>query len=100
MRDDASFTDVHGIRWTVYEVPASRIMFDDRLVDESPAHLTFEATEGERTLLKRLSDYPPNWRELPDAELEELCTRAGPPPATPSAGESAEVRHWLDEVST
>ena len=66
------FTDFTGVRWTVFESPASRITFDDRIVEDSPAHLTFEATVGDRTYLRRLRDYPHSWRSLSAAKAETI----------------------------
>ena len=78
MPNEVTFTDVHGVRWNVFEVPTSTIEFADRIIDATPAHLTFETVIGSRTVVKRLRSYPDDWRDLDDAELEDLCTRAGP----------------------
>ena len=100
MHDEVSFTDADGLTWTVYEVPTSRVVFGDELVEDSASHLTFELVTGSRMLLKRLRDYPENWRELPPADLDELCTQAGPTSAAAGEGESDEIRRRVEDIST
>jgi hypothetical protein len=95
-----TFTDSRGLTWTVYEVPASRIEFDDRVVDESPAHLTFELTSGGEHLLKRLRSYPEDWRALDARRLEALCHAAGPPLHRESDRVAAETRRHIGDLTT
>ena len=97
--DTLSFTDTRGTTWTVYELPANQIVFDERVVDDSPAHLVFESRAGERTTLKRLRDYPGDWAQLGDADLEELCERATGPSAHGDV-DGDELRRHLRDVST
>ena len=94
------FTDFSGVRWTVFESPASRITFDDRIVEESPAHLTFEATVGERTYLRRLRDYPDSWRSLSASALEDLLHRASAVGGSRKGEESEETRRSIDQLTT
>ena len=98
MKEAVRFTDAEGLAWTVYEVPGREIVFGDELVERSSAHLTFELDARFGTILKRLREYPHNWRDLSPADLDELCTRAGPTLA--GAGDSEEIRRHIDEVST
>ena len=100
MHREATFTDVRGLTWTVYEVPASRIEFDERVVDRSPAHLTFETVVASRTVVKRLDSYPADWTRLADAELEDLCARAGPLPQHAGAAESEATRRSIEQAGT
>lgn len=53
---------VEGVPWLVYELPP--MVFDRR---NSPS-LVFE-TDG---TIRRVRDYPPNWRDLTDDELYAL----------------------------
>jgi hypothetical protein len=57
---------VEGVPWLVYELPP--MVFDRR---NSPS-LVFE-TDG---TVRRVRDYPPNWRELSDDELFALSWSA------------------------
>ena len=100
MTASTHFTDSGGIRWTVYESPASHIVFDDRLVDETPAHLTFEATIGSRTYLRRLRTFPASWRDLSSATLEDLLRHADRIGARRGYGESDETRRSIDQLTT
>ena len=56
------FTDSAGISWHVREV--SRVSTDLR----ETTTLVFESN----MMFRRVRDYPANWRELSDRELEEL----------------------------
>lgn len=94
------FTDSRGLTWNAYELPASRIEFDDRVVDETPAHLTFELVEGREPVLRRLLRYPADWATLPVAELESLIDAAGDAPLTHASQLSTDVRRHLRELST
>lgn len=100
MSASTHFTDSGGIRWTVYESPASRIMFDDRLVDDAPAHLTFEATIGTRTYLRRLRAFPATWRDLSSASLEDMLRHAERVGPRRVQGESDETRRSIDQLTT
>ena len=100
MTASTQFTDSGGVRWTVYESPASRIMFDDRLVDEAPAHLIFEATIGNRTYLRRLRTYPMVWRDLSSASLEDMLRHAQRVGARRAYGESDETRRSIEQLTT
>lgn len=100
MTSATHFTDSSGTRWTVFEAPASRIVFDDRLVDDAPPHLTFETTIGPRTYLRRLRDYPPTWRDLAPAALEDLCHRAEAIGGVRGGTESDETRRSIDHLTT
>lgn len=100
MTASTQFTDSGGIRWTVYESPASRIVFDDRLVDDAPAHLTFEATIGARTYLRRLRTFPSSWRDLSSATLEDLLRHADRVGSHRGYGESDETRRSIDQLTT
>lgn len=48
---------VEGERWLVYEVTSA--------YDRRGASLVFES----ENVVRRVRDYPANWRELPDADL-------------------------------
>ncbi|HEU4565791.1 MAG TPA: hypothetical protein VFS05_14120 [Gemmatimonadaceae bacterium] len=98
MEGTRHFTDSRGLAWTVYEVPASRIVFGDMVVDERAAHLTFEHRASGGRVCRQLRRYPADWRERPGVELEVLCNEAGPPPHGAS-GERA-LRGHLDDLST
>ena len=100
MTTSTHFTDSSGVRWTVYESPASRIVFDDRLVDEAPAHLIFESAIGSRTYLRRLRSYPLSWRGLPAASLEDMLGKAERVGARRAYGESDETRRSIDQLTT
>lgn len=95
-----TFTDTRGLSWTVYELPPGRIEFDGRVVEEHPAHLTFELTTGDARVLRRVADYPADWRELSSDALETLCARAGDAAMPGFRTESGELRRHLDELST
>jgi hypothetical protein len=56
------FVDTEGTRWQVYEQEFSD--YDRR----RGSSLIFAA----ETAVRRVRDYPPNWRELSDAELTAL----------------------------
>lgn len=94
------FTDFTGVRWTVFESPASRITFDDRIVEDAPAQLTFESTVGDRTFLRRLREYPASWRNLSPAALEDLLHRASSVGGTRKGEESDETRRSIDSLTT
>jgi hypothetical protein len=48
-----------GVEWRVYELPPG--MYDRR----GPATLVFESHD----IFRRIRDYPPDWRTLPDDAL-------------------------------
>ncbi len=100
MSGTLTFTDSRGLEWTVYEIPSSRIEFDGRVVEEHPAHLTFELETGDARVMRRLADYPAAWQELPSDSLEALCARAGDAAIPSFRTESGELRRHLDELST
>ena len=100
MTTSTHFTDSGGTRWMVYESPASRIVFDDRLVNEAPAHLIFEACIGSRTYLRRLRTYPASWRALSSASLEDMLGKAERVGARRMYGESDETRRSIDLLTT
>lgn len=100
MTFSTQFTDSAGTRWTVFESPANRITFDDRVIEEAPAHLTFEATYGGRTFLRRLRDYPERWRGLSLAALEDLLHRAASVGGARRGEESEETRRSIDQLTT
>jgi hypothetical protein len=100
MSGERSFTDSRGLTWTVYELPRSRIEFDERLVETTPAHLTFELGTGASRVLRRVSHYPPDWRALDDEALEVLCDSAGGASIPLWRTESGELRRHLDDLST
>ena len=100
MTFSAQFTDSSGTRWTVFESPANRITFDDRVIEEAPSHLTFEATLGARTYLRRLQIYPSSWRELSVASLEDLLHRASTVGGARKGAESEETRRSIDHLTT
>lgn len=56
-RKDARILFVEGERWVVYEVVSA--------YDRRGASLVFES----ENVVRRVRDYPANWRELPDADL-------------------------------
>lgn len=60
------FVDSAGRRWVVRELPAPA----GAVVRCAPS-LVFE-TEG---LIRRVRSYPPDWSDLPPAELEALSRR-------------------------
>ncbi|HJU64575.1 MAG TPA: hypothetical protein VJ596_02810 [Gemmatimonadaceae bacterium] len=95
-----TFTDARGLTWMVYEVPASRIEFADQLVDESPAHLTFELVSGSTHVLKRLRPYPEDWRDMEPARLDALCQAAGPPMHRETDRVAAETRRHMGDLTT
>ena len=99
MSDEVRFTDDDGVTWTVYEVPATIMTFDDRVVDESRAHLCFEADVEPGVCRKKLSRYPAGWRDLPQEDLAELCADAGPT-QTARAVDSDQVRRRIVELET
>ena len=100
MTASTQFTDSGGIRWTVYESPANHIVFDDRLIDEAPAHLTFEATVRGRTYMRRLRAFPATWRDLSSATLEDLLRHADRVGAGRAYGESDAMRRSIDQLTT
>lgn len=100
MNGHRDFTDSRGLTWTVYELPGSHIEFDDRVVEESPAHLTFELGTGAARVLRRIADYPDDWRDLDEESLEALCDSAGGAAIPMWRSESGELRKHLDELST
>lgn len=100
MTSSASFTDSGGMRWTVYECPASRIVLHDRLVNEAPAHLTFETTFEGRTVLRRLREYPESWRDLSPATLEDLCHRAARVGGGRGGRDTDALRRSVDQLTT
>jgi hypothetical protein len=75
---DRHFTDERGVRWSVREIIPASMISAPRVALARPAYqsgwLLFEC-EGEK---RRLAPYPPEWRELPEAELETLCDGAHP----------------------
>ena len=56
-RKEARILFVEGERWIVYEVVSA--------YDRRGASLVFES----ENVVRRVRDYPANWRELPNAEL-------------------------------
>ena len=73
-----TFTDQAGAEWTVFEV--------NRRTSDAPGNWTYLSAgygdgwlcfEGQHAK-RRLTNFPPKWRELPDAELEVLCESAKP----------------------
>ena len=94
------FTDSAGTKWTVYECPPNRITFGDRLIEDSPAHLTFETRTGERTYLRRLRQYPATWQDLSTAALEDLLRRAHAVGGSRRGEESEETRRSVDQLTT
>jgi hypothetical protein len=100
MSGQRSFIDSRGLEWAVYEVPISRIELDERLVDDTPAHLTFELGTGATRVLRRISRYPDDWRDLDPEQLEALCDAAGDAAIPTWRVESGELRRHLDELST
>lgn len=95
-----SFRDSHGTVWTVFEVPASHIVLDGRVIDESEAHLTFECEAGGTTRRKRRTRYPDDWQGLSDGQLEELLQGAAAYGAGARREESEATQRRLDELST
>jgi len=63
-RKEARILRIEGQRWLVYELPST----DDR----RSSSLVFE-TEN---LVRRVRNYPENWRELLDADLLPLMERS------------------------
>ena len=103
MSDIRYFTDSRGLAWAVYELPAIRVVFGEDVAEERPAHLTFEHTGGGRTICRHLRQYPANWRDLPNQELEVLCNEAGPMPYRGRGARDpseAAVRGHLEDLST
>ncbi len=62
LRDEGRHITIDGDLWVVYERPPEQL---DRR--QSPS-LVFEC----RTAIRRVRDYPPDWRELGDDELARL----------------------------
>ena len=62
-RDPRTFTDRAGVAWRVDEVPAAAVP-----AAKGPACLVFHSDAA----IRRVWRYPPNWRQLNDAELEVL----------------------------
>ena len=56
-RNEARILYVEGERWIVYEVVSA--------YDRRGASLVFES----ENVVRRVRDYPANWRELPNADL-------------------------------
>lgn len=56
-REQARILYAEGERWLVYEVMSA--------YDRRGASLVFES----ENVVRRVRDYPANWRELPDADL-------------------------------
>ena len=63
-RKDARILYVEGERWIVYEVVSA--------YDRRGASLVFES----ENVVRRVRDYPANWRELPDADLLSAMERS------------------------
>lgn len=63
-RKDARILFVEGERWIVYEVVSA--------YDRRGASLVFES----ENVVRRVRDYPANWRELPNAELLLMMERS------------------------
>lgn len=59
---DARALAIDGVNWRVYEIPATRL---DR---RSTPSLVFESDD----LVRRVRNYPPEWRDLSDNELVRL----------------------------
>ncbi|HKO15457.1 MAG TPA: hypothetical protein VJU87_04410 [Gemmatimonadaceae bacterium] len=72
------FSDAAAMRWTVWEIAYAGL--SEHLLSLFPhperrgGWLLFESASERR----RLSPYPNDWRELPDAQLAELCAQAAP----------------------
>jgi hypothetical protein len=98
MPDVRHFTDARGLSWSVYEMPATHVELNDEVVEDRPAHLTFELASGGRMLCRQLRHYPADWRELAEAELEVLCNEAGPP--LHLTHEEAALGGQLEDLST
>lgn len=71
-----SFEDAHGSEWVVFEVKRDYGRSSVLPTGYGNGWLCFESRGGKRRLMK----YPENWRDLKDAELAELLTRAAPAP--------------------
>lgn len=73
-----SFRDSANVGWTVFEVRRQVTTRSDSFLPGSfsDGWLCFESVGAKRRLLK----YPNNWRELSDAELEQLLVVAQPAP--------------------
>lgn len=63
-RKEARILRIEGQRWLVYELPST--------YDRRSSSLVFE-TEN---LVRRVRNYPENWRELLDADLLPLMERS------------------------
>lgn len=63
-REEARRLHADGEHWLVYELPAS--------YDRRGPSLVFEAD----TVVRRVRDFPSPWRELSDADLAHLMSRA------------------------
>ena len=62
-RGPRTFLDRAGAEWRVTEVPAAAVP-----AARGPACLVFHSEAA----IRRVWRYPPNWRQLTDAELEVL----------------------------
>jgi len=62
-----TFRDAAGCTWSAHEVAAGAVPWA-----HGPRCLLF----GSETVVRRVWDYPPDWRALSDAELEALSWRA------------------------
>lgn len=78
--DDAirEFLDHRGLPWRVWAVTQEQLHME-RLIangmgDYRDGWLTFECMSGSER--RRLPHYPPNWRRLPNLDLEALLDRA------------------------
>lgn len=78
MEEKVVFTDQGGVRWTVYSVPAKHVEHNDEIIERTPPHLCIEAQIGSTVLLRRVDEYPADWRALEPAELVRLSALEGP----------------------
>jgi hypothetical protein len=72
MSERITFSGSEGVRWMVYPVGGRHVEHNDEVIEDSPPHLCFEAQVGSTVLMRRVDDYPAEWRELDAAELVSL----------------------------
>lgn len=74
-----SFTDSVGVHWMVYCILPSPLLAGKPTLlphgERRNGWLFFESADGDR---RRLSPFPPDWREVTPFELERWCMRATP----------------------
>ena len=90
------FIDKRGVKWKAWDIspdsvhPVTRLEF---VVGEfQDGWLAFESAHERR----RVADYPGNWMELPDADLEELCALATPIPPPEIVDRTGEFRRMVE----